>query len=141
MPRPTRFFRIRRPLLIGFGFATATTFVALVDPNHGHYPLCPTKYLTGLDCPFCGGLRAVHSLTHGHVTAALHHNALVALALPFVAFGWVLWLRREWRGEPAPLRDRREVAREELALLAIAILFMLIRNLPVGAALASGSVH
>ena len=35
--------------------------------------------MTGLWCPGCGGLRAVHDLTHGHLVTALHENALVVL--------------------------------------------------------------
>ena len=34
--------------------------VSSTRTSPGHYPLCPTKALMGLDCPFCGGLRAAH---------------------------------------------------------------------------------
>jgi hypothetical protein len=134
-----RAIRVRQPLAVAFAVAAATTLVALVDPNHGHYPLCPTKYLTNVDCPFCGGLRAVHSMAHGHVVDALHHNLLVTLAAPLIGIWWLLWLRREWRGEPRAMRNARSVARFELSLLVLGLTFMVVRNLPLGSALASNS--
>lgn len=131
--------RVRRPLTAALAISAATTLVALVDPNHGHYPLCPTKYLTNLDCPFCGGLRAVHSMAHGHLVDALHHNLLVTLAAPVIGIWWLLWLRREGRSEPRPTRNPRSVARFELSLLVLGLTFMVVRNLPLGSALASNS--
>src|SRR6266513_4699752 len=48
------------------------------------YPRCPLHAMTGLHCPGCGSLRAVHSLLHGDIGAALHFNALLILSLPFL---------------------------------------------------------
>lgn len=42
---------------------------------------CPFKALTGLDCPGCGGTRAVESLVQGGVASAADHNLLVVVAL------------------------------------------------------------
>ena len=93
--------RLVGPLTVAAAVLGATAYLAVVDPNEsGHYPLCPTKALTGLDCPGCGGLRAVHSLTHGDLVGALDHNALVVLVvLPAAILLWVRWLVRAWRGE------------------------------------------
>lgn len=41
---------------------------------------------TGLYCPGCGALRAMHFLTHGEFLTALHYNPLLVLLLPFVAY-------------------------------------------------------
>jgi hypothetical protein len=63
------------------------------DPaTSGFYPQCPLHRLTGLDCPGCGGLRAVHQLLHGHFSAAWRLNPIVFL-LPPVGL-WLAW--REW---------------------------------------------
>lgn len=88
---------------MGVGALAATAYVGLVDPNvPGHYPLCPTKAFTGLDCPGCGGLRAVHALMHGDLRGALDHNALAVLVLiPGSVVLWTRWLRRTWRGPDA----------------------------------------
>ena len=63
-----------------------------------HYPGCPTKIFTGLDCPFCGSLRATHDLLHGDVVGALSLNAVTVLViLPLTAVAYVLWTYRRWR--------------------------------------------
>jgi hypothetical protein len=92
--------RLRAPLAVGLGALMASAYVGLVDPNTpGHYPLCPTKAFTGLDCPGCGGLRAVHSLMHGDIAGALDHNAFVVLVvLPAAIVLWARWLWRTWKG-------------------------------------------
>jgi hypothetical protein len=120
------------PIAVAAAVVGATAYVGLVDPNTpGHYPLCPTKALTGFDCPFCGGLRAVHALAHGDIGGALNHNALVPLlVVPVLVVLWIGWLRQAWIGptptptpipvsiraaEPHPVPDRRsEIMRAHL---------------------------
>ena len=129
---PSRWHRVRGPLAVGAVAVVASAYVGLVDPNApGHYPLCPTKYLTGLDCPGCGGLRAVHSLVTGDVRGALDHNALAVLVLlPVAVLLWLRWLVRSWRGDP----PRSEPAWWEKpaalwSFVALIAVFTLLRNL------------
>ena len=137
------------PLVVGASALAATAYLGLVDPNEaGHYPLCPTKALTGLDCPFCGGLRATHSLAHGDLVSAIDHNALVALVVvPVMVILWVLWLVREWRGLPSPVPSSGEVPKTLLAqgmsapwvtwsTVALVIAFTVVRNVSAVPALA-----
>ncbi|WP_162831231.1 DUF2752 domain-containing protein, partial [Amycolatopsis ruanii] len=42
---------------------------------------CWFHALTGLDCPFCGGSRALGALLHGDVLAALSYNAFALVVL------------------------------------------------------------
>ena len=49
------------------------------------YPRCPLHAMTGLHCPGCGSLRAMHSLLHGDLAGAIRFNALLILSLPFLA--------------------------------------------------------
>ena len=140
--------RLRAPLGWGAAFGAATLYVALVDPNSaGHYPLCPTKALTGLDCPACGGLRAIHSLTHGDVLGALDHNLLVTIAAPVAVIVWAVWLWRRWRqvGPPSgaftPLAARIPTAAWVVPLVVVLVGFTVLRNIggvPVFAWLGSG---
>lgn len=129
--------RLVTPLVLAGVGLTAIAYVGVVDPNDpGHYPLCPTKALTGLDCPGCGGLRAVHSLAHLDVVGALDHNAfVVALVLPVVVALWVAWLAREWRGPQVP--DTPAAAPRDPLLqrpvpvwtfLAVMVVFTVVRN-------------
>ena len=94
------------PLLVAGGVLAATAYVAFVDPNQpGHFPLCPFKEITGLDCPGCGGLRAVHALTHGDLGTALDQNLLVTvLVLPLAVAAWVAWVLRCRPGRAAAPR-------------------------------------
>lgn len=57
-------------------------------------PKCPFKIITGLQCPGCGGQRAIYALLHGHVKEALHYNYFLVYAGPyaflFVVQRWIL---------------------------------------------------
>ena len=47
-------------LAVGVGALGGLAYIARFDPNRaGHYPLCPFKFVTGLDCPGCGTLREI----------------------------------------------------------------------------------
>lgn len=126
--------RLRTPLQVGALAVASGSVVALVDPNEaGHYPTCPFLALTGRFCPGCGSLRAVHALAQGDLTTAVGDNVLTVLAVLPLLVIWGLWVRRSWTGA-----RRTTVGSAPLlwALLAVACVFGVLRNLPVGAALA-----
>lgn len=88
---------------------TATTAVGAAallrfrDPHvSGSYGYCPFRELTGWWCPGCGGLRAVHNLTEGHVVAAVHSNLLLLPLLVGGVLWWANWTHARWTGQPAP---------------------------------------
>lgn len=96
---------------------------ALGDPTRpGRFPSCPFRALTGLDCPGCGSLRALYELAHGHVVAALDHNAFLVVFLPF---GALVWLRAVTGGR-SPSR-----VLPGWVWLALVAAWGVIRNLPV----------
>lgn len=134
-----RLRRLRTPLAVGGAALLASAYVGLVDPNvPGHYPLCPTKALTGLDCPGCGGLRAVHAMMHGDLRSALDHNAFVVLVVvPLAVVLWARWMWHAWKG-PEPDADGRtdgpvDVPMPSPSLLwsvvALAVVFTVARNI------------
>jgi len=51
------------------------------------YPPCPFHALTGLYCPGCGSLRALHQILHGDLSRSFGLNPLMVLSLPFLAYG------------------------------------------------------
>ena len=77
------------------GLAVVGTILFCFDPSdYGFYPICFFHQTTGLLCPGCGSLRAVHKLLHGNVSAAFRFNPLLILALPlFLWLGAVYALR------------------------------------------------
>jgi Protein of unknown function (DUF2752) len=122
--------RLATAALVALGVA----LVAVVDPHTaGRYPTCPFHAVTGLWCPGCGGLRAVHDLTHGHLVVALHENALVVLLAPSLVVWWLIARSRRSDGRPVTLTLS---ARGALVVAALLAVFALVRNLALGAALA-----
>lgn len=109
--------------------------LAVVNPDTTHVPLCPLKALTGLDCPLCGSLRAVHALTRADVVGAAGHNLVLVLAIPFAMGTWCAWVRRRAAGEthPAPAPPRWMFP----VLLVMVVAFTVVRNLAIGHWLAS----
>ena len=78
---------LRRVLLMVVTFcATGLLVVYFFDPsNEGIYPLCPFLALTGLRCPGCGTLWALHSLLHGRFLAAWEFNPALIVSIPVIA--------------------------------------------------------
>lgn len=120
---------LRAPLAAAAAGLLACGYVYAVDPSQpGHYPACPTKVLTGLDCPFCGSLRATHELLHGNMAGALDLNALtVLIVLPAVMVVYLVWVHRRWRGEEFTVRLPVWLT---TAMVAVAVVFTVVRNLP-----------
>jgi uncharacterized protein DUF2752 len=106
--------------------ATAVSADVAFDPVHRHVPLCPFHAITGAWCPLCGGLRAVDSLAHLNLTAALHDNLVLVALLPVVAVWWTNWALRS-RVDRRPVRLS---GRYVVAFVALAVVFTVVRNLP-----------
>lgn len=116
------------PLAIGIGGLTVAVGVQLVfDPFRTHIPLCILNHLTGLECPGCGAIRAVHSLLAGDPLLALRNNALITIAIPLVAAGLLAWSVRRARGLRTDMMPSTPVL---LGLVGLAVLFAVLRNLP-----------
>lgn len=79
-----------------------------IEPaGQSFFPRCWLHQTTGLQCPGCGATRAVHEVLNGRIRDAFRLNALVVLALPFLAG---MGLRQAWglrtgRWWPNPLES------------------------------------
>lgn len=119
----------RRWLAVGAGLVLAgLALLHVFSPEtSGFYPRCGLYVLTGLHCPGCGSLRALHHLTHGRLEAAVDSNALLILGLAGgLAWSLVCWIGRK----PILPRVGRAAPRILLGLLILSAVFGLLRNLP-----------
>ena len=115
------------PLATVCALGAATLYTYVRNPFHaGAFPPCFLHAATGLSCPGCGGLRAVHALLHGQLAEAATLNSLVVFGVipaALVALTW--WLGaaagREW---PAP-RIHRSVW---WILAGVVVAFTVLRN-------------
>jgi hypothetical protein len=106
------------------GFNPATTWF---------YPPCPFRALTGYLCPGCGTTRALHQLLNGHVAAAFRLNPLMMLLLPYVGYSAASSAWESAGGRPFPTPFLRPIY--IWILLAVMILFWILRNIPFFAVL------
>ena len=95
--------------------------------THGFYPICLFHQLTGLNCPGCGGTRAAYALLHGNVALALKDNMLFVLLIPAVVLRGVWFAGKKSLGRPA---GQFFPAKFLWVLLAVAVIFTVLRNLP-----------
>jgi hypothetical protein len=123
--------RLLAPLATLGGTAVALGYIAAVDPNQpGHYPLCPTRALFGVDCPGCGLMRGTHDLVTGNVSGALDHNVLIAVLVPLAIVLWIRLFLRSWRGRSPEVTyaQFRRRNRWMLVSLVAMLAFGVIRN-------------
>jgi len=91
------------------GLAVAST---VLDPDRleaGAYafvPSCPTKNLTGQDCPTCGMSRAFAAIGHGRISDAIRYHRVSPLAFSFVCAAALLGAVQSAR----TLRDSRRAS-------------------------------
>ena len=128
--RPRR-RRLLAPLTAGAGAVAGCVLVFAVDPNEpGHYPICPTRALLGIDCPGCGLMRGTHDLLHGNLAGAVDHNLLIPVLAPLVLLLWLGWLKRASTGIRPAVTRRRFRKRNRLLVIGLALLlaFGVVRN-------------
>ena len=110
--------------------AAAAVVLRGYDPaSSGIFPPCPLHYLTGLYCPGCGSLRAMHQLLHGNLRGAWAMNPLTCILLPFLTYGLASegLCRVRGRGLPQVFLPAASIR----VLCGVIIVFGIVRNLPM----------
>jgi hypothetical protein len=111
-------------------WASAMSVVYVIDPNKpgNPYPGCLLKETTGLDCPGCGGTRAMHALLQGDVGLAADHYLPIFLLLPVALYLTLRYILSQFDVTiPAP-RMTRSMG---WALAISMMVFTVARNLPI----------
>ena len=93
------------------------------------YAPCPFYALTGLYCPGCGSLRAIHQLLHMHFLSAFKLNPLLFLSTPLL--GYLLSRSYFFRPKKYPLSNVNIPAFLIWIYLGVVISFWIIRNIPL----------
>jgi hypothetical protein len=88
---------------------------------------CPVNLTTGLYCPGCGSLRAIHALLNGDLLSALSYNLLTVAVLPVLLVVGIQSLLRALQGRSSTIQVRPLVA---WSVFGIVIVFTILRNLP-----------
>lgn len=78
-----------RKTIIAMVIITVTIAIFFIYKNfdpaaYSFFPQCPSKLITGYDCPGCGSQRALHAILNGDIKAAFHYNAFLFIAVPFL---------------------------------------------------------
>jgi hypothetical protein len=125
---------IYRRLLLFFALGIGSTAAALLykyfDPlKYTFFPKCPIKHLTGLDCPGCGSQRAIHHLFNGEYVQAFQQNPLLFVLAPYILLGFYLQLVPNPTTRELQLRKILYGHRAIQILLAVIIIFTIVRNL------------
>ncbi|MFV2085090.1 DUF2752 domain-containing protein [Micromonospora sp. LOL_021] len=91
------------PLAVLGCIGAAAGYTVITDPTTSSAeaaPSCLLKLTTGLDCPGCGGTRAVWYLLNGDLGAAARHHLLLVFAVPFLLYVYLAWTGQQlfrWR--------------------------------------------
>jgi hypothetical protein len=101
----------------------AAIFIYIFNPEKFDiYPRCPFYSITGLYCPGCGSLRALHSIAHGNPARAIRFNVLMVISIPLIV-GLLIYkiLRKQDMVNPI----------FSYTILAVIIIYWISRNLPI----------
>ncbi|MFI7646357.1 DUF2752 domain-containing protein [Micromonospora sp. NPDC049460] len=111
--------------------AAGIGYTLLSNPTHAApdaAPTCLLKLTTGLDCPGCGGTRALWYVLHADLPAAARHHFLFVFALPFLAYLFVAWAGKQAFGWRLP--ELQLSSKVIGGFLAAWLAFSVVRNLP-----------
>jgi hypothetical protein len=126
--RFTEILRAVAPLVVvAIGCGVLLSFPPAQNSFYLRYPIYEFLHL---QCPGCGTTRALAALLHGHFSEAMHLNGFAVILLPIAMIGGVRWYRRFVRREVDHWPQVPRIA--IYTALAAAMIFTVVRNLPLG---------
>ena len=109
-------------------FVVAVLF--LVDPGRSDvFPPCPFHALTGLYCPGCGSLRALHWALHRDFAGAFGLNPLMFLAMPVVIYELASHALLAVRGRALPRLFSNPLS--AWIIFWVIVAYWILRNVPL----------
>lgn len=133
----SRAVRMALPVAVAGTLAAASLALHLRDPHQqGSWGICASRAFLGIDCPGCGGLRAVNDLTNFQIVDAASSNLLFVASIPFLAYMFGRWTWGRWTQRPWDPSDRA-MTWSAMTFVALLIVFWVLRNTPAGSWLAS----
>jgi hypothetical protein len=117
-------------LFLSAGLAACLILYFFAPSQYAFYPKCVFHAMTGLLCPGCGSLRALHSLLHGELGAAWRLNPLLIVLLPVAGGMCLSYVWQMKTGAEFFAIFKRPVW--IWLLLGLMVLFTVARNLPFG---------
>ena len=117
--------RVAAPVAVAAVALAAAAGVAVRGP---HLPGvdCPSRTLTGLDCPGCGATRSAAALLDGDLVRAVDHHVLLPVVAPLLVWAWVAWFATARDGRPrSTVLDRPAAA---IVTAVVVTAFTVIRN-------------
>jgi hypothetical protein len=131
-----RWRKLVLPGAVAGTLVSAAVALHVRDPHaQGSWGICPTKAVLGIECPGCGGLRAVNDLTNLQLVDAISSNLAFVAAIPVLAYVFARWSMGRWRGQ-AWDPSERAMNLSGLTLVVVLTVFTVLRNVPAGAWLA-----
>jgi hypothetical protein len=118
-------------VLIAIALVLAVAIYFNYDPANvsNYFPKCPLYSLTHLYCTGCGSQRAVHQILHGDFIQASKYNVMAVIFLPYILVKYLADLVNFLfkKNIDFSFYSNRKV---NLTILAIFIVFTILRNLP-----------
>jgi len=112
--------KMKKKLLIGFSLLVMGVFyLKVISPVFNIHIPCIFNKITGLDCPGCGMTRAALSLLDGNIYQAFRWNMLIFMIIPLY-FIYTILVKIE--------KLTKWGKAFELSMLALAIIFFILRN-------------
>jgi len=120
-------YRIKVLSILITGLAATFLLYTFNPADSLFYAPCLFHAITGLYCPGCGSLRAMHQLLHMHFSAAFKLNPLFVLSIPLLVY---LLLRSRFF-KPKKYSSNSDIPAFLIWIyLYVVALFWIIRNIP-----------
>ncbi|WP_140937885.1 DUF2752 domain-containing protein [Sphingobacterium lumbrici] len=117
-------------LVVFLGLVGVLVLYKYINPvEHILFPKCPVKHITGLDCPGCGGQRALHHLLNGQFKQAFAQNQLLFFLTPYIVTGFYLQIVPKPTLNELKLRKALYSHQAIRILLTVIIIFTIFRNI------------